>query len=61
VQALNATAAVTRTLEDKIASNRLAFAPSPLITVRALLRLLRGGEVNDLLGAVQATSSVGRS
>jgi hypothetical protein len=62
VQALNATAAVTQTLEEKVGSNRIAFARSPRITavVWALLRLLRGGEVNELLGAVQATSSVRR-
>jgi hypothetical protein len=62
MKALNATAAVTRTLEEKVGWNRIAFAVSHLVAavVWALLRLARDRELNELLGAMQATSSVGR-
>jgi hypothetical protein len=62
MKALNATAAVTRTLEEKVGWNRIALALSPLITAVAwtLLRPARDGELDELVGTVQATSSVGR-
>lgn len=62
MKALNAMAAVTRTLEEKVGWNRLALALSPLITAVAwtLLRPARDGELDELVGTVQATSSVGR-
>jgi hypothetical protein len=61
MKALNATAAVTRTLEEKVGWNGIAFAVSHLVAVVwALLRLARDRELNEFLGAMQATSSVGR-